>query len=82
MFTIEIHFQQCIFFINNPFYVIFHLNLHTILYFLTFAGTLFYLLEDSAHPCLSLSEDGLTIFYGEEELPISALASDENTFSR
>lgn len=56
--------------------------LHTILYFLTFAGTFFYLLEDSAHPCLSLSEDGLTIFYGEEELPISALASDENTFSR
>lgn len=46
------------------------------------AGTFFYLLEDSAHPCLSLSEDGLTIFYGEEELPISALASDENTFSR
>lgn len=45
-------------------------------------GTLFYLLEDSAHPCLSISEDGLSIFYGEEELPISALASDESTFSR
>uniref|UniRef100_A0A672GMD7 Fibronectin type III and SPRY domain containing 2 n=1 Tax=Salarias fasciatus TaxID=181472 RepID=A0A672GMD7_SALFA len=46
-------------------------------------GTLFYLLEDTAHPCLSVSEDGFTIFYGDEELPISAMAlDDENTFTR
>ncbi|KAG8001275.1 Fibronectin type III and SPRY domain-containing protein 2 [Nibea albiflora] len=44
-------------------------------------GTLFYLLEDSAHPCLSISEDGFTIFYGDEELPISAVALDD-TFTR
>ncbi|TMS13236.1 Fibronectin type III and SPRY domain-containing protein 2 [Larimichthys crocea] len=44
-------------------------------------GTLFYLLEDSAHPCLSISEDGFTIFYGDEELPISAMALDD-TFTR
>lgn len=49
---------------------------------LPFAGTVFYLQEDSAHLCLSISDDGLSIFYGEEELPISALASDENMFSR
>ncbi|XP_034050770.1 fibronectin type III and SPRY domain-containing protein 2 [Thalassophryne amazonica] len=46
------------------------------------AGTFFYLLEDTAHPCLSLSEDGFTIFYGLEELPISAMALDNNTFNR
>ncbi|XP_070765368.1 fibronectin type III and SPRY domain-containing protein 2 [Enoplosus armatus] len=45
-------------------------------------GTFFYLLEDSAHPCLSISEDGFTMFYGDEELPISAMASDDNTFTR
>ncbi|KAK2920004.1 hypothetical protein Q8A73_002208 [Channa argus] len=45
-------------------------------------GTFFYLLEDTAHPCLSISEDGFTIFYGDEELPISAMALDENTFTR
>uniref|UniRef100_A0A3Q3XKP9 Uncharacterized protein n=1 Tax=Mola mola TaxID=94237 RepID=A0A3Q3XKP9_MOLML len=33
-------------------------------------GTFFYLLEHSAHPCVSISEDGFTIFYGDEELPI------------
>ncbi|CAB1431903.1 unnamed protein product [Pleuronectes platessa] len=32
-------------------------------------GTFFRLLEDTAHPCLSLSEDGFTMFYGDEELP-------------
>ncbi|XP_068455578.1 fibronectin type III and SPRY domain-containing protein 2 [Clinocottus analis] len=46
------------------------------------SGTFFYLLEDTAHPCLSISEDGFTIFYGDEELPISAMASDQNTFTR
>lgn len=48
----------------------------------TCAGTFFYLLEDTAHPCLSISEDGFTIFYGDEELPISAMALDDNTFTR
>uniref|UniRef100_A0AAQ5YZ57 Fibronectin type III and SPRY domain containing 2 n=1 Tax=Amphiprion ocellaris TaxID=80972 RepID=A0AAQ5YZ57_AMPOC len=43
-------------------------------------GTFFHLLEDTAHPCLSISEDGFTIFYGDEELPISAMALDDNTF--
>ncbi|XP_069029661.1 fibronectin type III and SPRY domain-containing protein 2 isoform X2 [Embiotoca jacksoni] len=45
-------------------------------------GTFFYLLEDTAHPCMSISEDGFTIFYGDEELPISAMALDDNTFTR
>ncbi|XP_074476028.1 fibronectin type III and SPRY domain-containing protein 2 [Sebastes fasciatus] len=46
-------------------------------------GTLFHLLEDTAHPCLSISEDGFTIFYGDEELPISAMGLDNNnTFTR
>lgn len=50
--------------------------------FLTCAGTFFHLLEDTAHPCLSISEDGFTMFYGDEELPISAMAFDDSTFSR
>ncbi|XP_054463871.1 fibronectin type III and SPRY domain-containing protein 2 isoform X1 [Anoplopoma fimbria] len=41
-------------------------------------GTFFCLLEDTAHPCLSISEDGFTMFYGYEELPISAMALDDN----
>ncbi|XP_014324512.1 fibronectin type III and SPRY domain-containing protein 2 [Xiphophorus maculatus] len=45
-------------------------------------GTFFYLLEDTAHPCLSMSEDGFTIFYGDEELPITAMAFEDNTFTR
>ncbi|XP_006780497.1 fibronectin type III and SPRY domain-containing protein 2 [Neolamprologus brichardi] len=49
---------------------------------ITTTGTFFYLLEDTAHPCLSISEDGFTIFYGDEELPISAMALDDNTFTR
>lgn len=49
---------------------------------ITCIGTFFYLLEDTAHPCLSISEDGFTIFYGDEELPISAMALDDNTFTR
>ncbi|XP_057691619.1 fibronectin type III and SPRY domain-containing protein 2 [Corythoichthys intestinalis] len=46
------------------------------------SGTFFYLLEDTAHPCLSISDDGFTIFYGDEELPISAMALDDNNFTR
>jgi len=47
------------------------------------AGTFFHLLEDTAHPCLSISEDGFTMFYGDKELPISAMALDDNnTFTR
>ncbi|XP_061669808.1 fibronectin type III and SPRY domain-containing protein 2 [Syngnathoides biaculeatus] len=45
------------------------------------SGTLFHLLEDTAHPCLCISEDGFTIFYGDEEPPISAMAFDENNFT-
>ncbi|KAM3877355.1 fibronectin type III and SPRY domain-containing protein 2 [Diretmus argenteus] len=45
-------------------------------------GTFFHLLEDTAHPCLSISGDGFTMFYGDEELPLSAMAFDENTFAR
>ncbi|XP_058485069.1 fibronectin type III and SPRY domain-containing protein 2 [Solea solea] len=45
-------------------------------------GTFFHLLEDTAHPCLSISEDGFTMFYGDEELPISAMAFDDSTFTR
>ncbi|XP_056268784.1 fibronectin type III and SPRY domain-containing protein 2 isoform X1 [Pseudoliparis swirei] len=46
-------------------------------------GTFFHLLEDTAHPCLSISEDGFTMFYGDKELPISAMALDDNnTFTR
>uniref|UniRef100_A0A3B4X923 Fibronectin type III and SPRY domain containing 2 n=1 Tax=Seriola lalandi dorsalis TaxID=1841481 RepID=A0A3B4X923_SERLL len=32
-------------------------------------GTFFHLLEETAHPCLSISEDGFTMFYGDEEFP-------------
>uniref|UniRef100_A0A8C5NEC0 Fibronectin type III and SPRY domain containing 2 n=1 Tax=Gouania willdenowi TaxID=441366 RepID=A0A8C5NEC0_GOUWI len=39
-------------------------------------GTFFYLLEETAHPCLSISEDGFTIFYGDEELPIINVCVD------
>ncbi|KAM8877623.1 fibronectin type III and SPRY domain-containing protein 2 [Synchiropus picturatus] len=45
-------------------------------------GTFFHLLEETAHPCLAISEDGFTIFSGDEELPISAMALDSNTFTR
>ncbi|KAJ7994584.1 hypothetical protein DPEC_G00250990 [Dallia pectoralis] len=45
-------------------------------------GTVFHLLQDTAHPCLSLSEDGFSMFYGDEELPISAMTFDDNTFAR
>ncbi|XP_077451133.1 fibronectin type III and SPRY domain-containing protein 2 [Stigmatopora argus] len=46
------------------------------------SGTFFHLIEDTAHPCLSISDDGFTIFYGDDELPISAMAFDDNNFTR
>ncbi|XP_070985792.1 fibronectin type III and SPRY domain-containing protein 2-like isoform X3 [Oncorhynchus clarkii lewisi] len=45
-------------------------------------GTIFHLLQDTAHPCLSISEDGFSMFYGDEELPLSAMTFDDNTFAR
>ncbi|XP_076143870.1 fibronectin type III and SPRY domain-containing protein 2 [Alosa pseudoharengus] len=45
-------------------------------------GTFFHLLEDTAHPCLSVSEDGFTMFYTDEELPLSEMAFSDNTFAR
>lgn len=49
---------------------------------ITCTGTFFYFLEETAHLCLSISEDGFTIFYGDEELPISAMALDDSAFTR
>ncbi|KAL2088887.1 hypothetical protein ACEWY4_015786 [Coilia grayii] len=45
-------------------------------------GTLFHLMEDTAHPCLSVSEDGFTMFYTDEELPLSEMVFGDNTFAR
>ncbi|KAI1904151.1 hypothetical protein AGOR_G00002730 [Albula goreensis] len=45
-------------------------------------GTFFHLLEDTAHPCLSISEDGFTMFYADEDLPISDMIFSDNTFAR
>uniref|UniRef100_A0A673J476 Fibronectin type III and SPRY domain containing 2 n=1 Tax=Sinocyclocheilus rhinocerous TaxID=307959 RepID=A0A673J476_9TELE len=45
-------------------------------------GTFFQLLEDTAHPSLSLSTDGLTMFYLDEDLPISHMTFSDNTFNR
>ncbi|XP_016311496.1 fibronectin type III and SPRY domain-containing protein 2 isoform X1 [Sinocyclocheilus anshuiensis] len=45
-------------------------------------GTFFHLLEDTAHPSLSLSTDGLTMFYLDEDLPISHMTFSDNTFNR
>ncbi|XP_050956683.1 fibronectin type III and SPRY domain-containing protein 2 [Labeo rohita] len=45
-------------------------------------GTFFHLLEDTAHPSLSLSADGLTMFYLDEDLPISHMTFSDNTFNR
>ncbi|XP_011486904.1 fibronectin type III and SPRY domain-containing protein 2 isoform X1 [Oryzias latipes] len=50
--------------------------------YISTSGTFFYFLEETAHPCLSISEDGFTIFYGDEELPISAMALDDSAFTR
>ncbi|XP_031425500.1 fibronectin type III and SPRY domain-containing protein 2 [Clupea harengus] len=48
----------------------------------TTTGTFFHLLEDTAHPCLSVSEDGFTMFYTHDELPLSEMAFSDNTFAR
>ncbi|XP_023673153.2 fibronectin type III and SPRY domain-containing protein 2 isoform X1 [Paramormyrops kingsleyae] len=45
-------------------------------------GTSFHLLEDTAHPCLSISSDGLTMFYTDEDLPLSGMVFSDNTFAR
>lgn len=45
-------------------------------------GTYFSLLEDSSHHCLCFSEDMLTISYGYEDPPISAMAFDDIGFTR
>ncbi|XP_067276007.1 fibronectin type III and SPRY domain-containing protein 2 [Pseudorasbora parva] len=46
------------------------------------AGTFFHLLEDTAHPSLSLSADGLTMFYLDEDLPIGHMTFSDSTFAR
>lgn len=46
------------------------------------AGTCFHLLEDTAHPSLSLSADGLTMFYLDEDLPLSHMTFSDSTFAR
>ncbi|XP_036390930.1 fibronectin type III and SPRY domain-containing protein 2 isoform X2 [Megalops cyprinoides] len=45
-------------------------------------GTFFHLLEDTAHPCLSISEEGFTIFYGDKHLSMSDMIFSDNTFAR
>lgn len=45
-------------------------------------GTYFSLLEDTSHQCLCFSEDMLTISYGYEDPPISAMAFDDIGFTR
>uniref|UniRef100_A0AAY4DFI8 Fibronectin type III and SPRY domain containing 2 n=1 Tax=Denticeps clupeoides TaxID=299321 RepID=A0AAY4DFI8_9TELE len=45
-------------------------------------GTFFHLLEDTAHPCLSISEDGFTMFYTDDELPLSEMAFTDESFAR
>ncbi|XP_076849851.1 fibronectin type III and SPRY domain-containing protein 2 isoform X2 [Brachyhypopomus gauderio] len=44
-------------------------------------GTFFHLLRETAHPCLSVSADGFTMFYLDEELPLSDMAFGDNTFA-
>ncbi|KAJ8393091.1 hypothetical protein AAFF_G00067740 [Aldrovandia affinis] len=45
-------------------------------------GTCFHLLEDTAHPCLSISEDGFTMLYEDDDRPISDMIFSDNTFAR
>uniref|UniRef100_A0A8C6UFH6 Fibronectin type III and SPRY domain containing 2 n=1 Tax=Neogobius melanostomus TaxID=47308 RepID=A0A8C6UFH6_9GOBI len=45
-------------------------------------GTYFSLLEETSHHCLCFSEDMLTISYGYEDPPISAMAFDDIGFTR
>lgn len=57
-------------------------NLTALGFTLGTAGTSFHLLEDTAHPCLSISSDGLTMFYTDEDLPLSGMVFSDNTFAR
>ncbi|XP_061077085.1 fibronectin type III and SPRY domain-containing protein 2 [Conger conger] len=45
-------------------------------------GTYFHLLEDTAHPCLSISEDGFTMFYGDDDIALSDMIFTDNTFAQ
>ncbi|XP_066557550.1 fibronectin type III and SPRY domain-containing protein 2 [Amia ocellicauda] len=45
-------------------------------------GTFFHLNEETAHPCLSISEDGFTMFYGDEDIELSDMTFSDNTFAR
>uniref|UniRef100_A0A3B4TCW1 Fibronectin type III and SPRY domain containing 2 n=1 Tax=Seriola dumerili TaxID=41447 RepID=A0A3B4TCW1_SERDU len=51
-----------------PYYTMMFLCLTCLCHCLTISCTFFHLLEETAHPCLSISEDGFTMFYGDEEL--------------
>ncbi|MBN3296307.1 FSD2 protein, partial [Amia calva] len=44
--------------------------------------TFFHLNEETAHPCLSISEDGFTMFYGDEDIELSDMTFSDNTFAR
>ncbi|KAK1785255.1 hypothetical protein P4O66_018655 [Electrophorus voltai] len=44
-------------------------------------GTFFHLLRETAHPSLSVSADGFTMFYLDEDLPLSDIAFSDNTFA-
>ncbi|XP_028679495.1 fibronectin type III and SPRY domain-containing protein 2 [Erpetoichthys calabaricus] len=45
-------------------------------------GTFFHLNEETAHPSLSISEDGFTMFYGDEYSDISDMNFGDNSFAR
>ncbi|XP_058854932.1 fibronectin type III and SPRY domain-containing protein 2-like [Acipenser ruthenus] len=45
-------------------------------------GTFFRLNEDTAHPSLAISEDGFTMFYGDEYTELNDITFSDNTFSR
>lgn len=44
-------------------------------------GTFFPLLKETAHPSLSVSPDGFTMFYLDEDLPISEMVFSDSNFS-
>ncbi|KAI4898933.1 hypothetical protein NFI96_031990 [Prochilodus magdalenae] len=44
-------------------------------------STFFHLLKETAHPSLSVSADGFTMFYLDEDLPISEMVFSDSTFS-
>lgn len=45
-------------------------------------GTYFSLLEETSHHCLSFSEDLLSVWYGDDDPPLSAMAFDDIGFTR